>query len=203
APGAPGGRATPTRLSVLRQLVRGNWHSEVCGRLHSALASRSGTAEQKGTLSGVPGFPHLRPTHRGVRRRARTGPPPGRPREQGTGVGHPTPAVARGPPGTGPAARAGQRLAAHRPVARPAAVLTRRGAPTHRQSTPVRASSPVAAATWTGRASHSAMVRAIGCSVSTSTNPNCPDWLHSRNHHTPSASSAKSKAPYASPASRR
>ncbi len=54
----------------------------------------------------------------------------------------------------------------------------------------------------TGRDSHSAMVRAIGCSVSTSTNPNCPDWLHSRNHHIPSASSAKSKAPYASCARR-
>ncbi len=52
-----------------------------------------------------------------------------------------------------------------------------------------------AGSSGTGRDSHSAMVRAIGCSVSTSTNPNCPDWLHSRNHQVPSASSAKSKAP--------
>src|SRR5690606_39813410 len=103
--------------------------------LLSALASRSGTAEQKGTLSGVPGFPHLRPTHRGVRRRARTGPPRGRTRGQGTGVGHATPAVARVPARTGPAARARQRLAAHSPIARPATLPTPRDPPAGPKST--------------------------------------------------------------------
>lgn len=75
------------------------------------------------------------------------------------------------------------------PFPRPAALLTRL------QDTVLFAPLTQARCSGPGRASHSAMLRAIGWPVSTSTKPNCPDWLHSRNHQVPSPSSAKSKAP--------
>src|SRR5690242_18629014 len=107
-------------MPVPCSVVPGNSPFGRVGRLDSAVASRIGADEQKGTLTGVPGFPHLRPTHRGVRRRARTGATRGRTREQGAGAGHAAPAVSR----PRPAALPGQRLAAYRPAAGTAVALS-------------------------------------------------------------------------------
>lgn len=69
------------------------------------------------------------------------------------------------------------------------------GSPSDRQGAVLIGLSRSSSPSMPSHVSHSAMLRAIGWPVSISTKPNCPDWLHSRNHQTPSASSTKSKAP--------
>lgn len=219
APGTPWGSRTPPAGHVHRALqpsvgdrdrpddrASGVHHRRMSARARSSptpefarrcveaprLVSRAharGPAKTKGALTGVPGFPHLRPTRRRARRRPRSDPQGGRARTQGAGVRHAAPAVPHAParPRASGLARPG--MGARPSSRRPAAVLTRP------QDTAVFAPSARERGSGPGRASHSAMARAIGWPVSTSTKPNCPDWLHSRNHQVPSESSAKSKAP--------